>query len=432
MGHITKSSWVPSVTLRVDAEGVEPAALLLGADGRVRGDADMVFEGQPVHPSGAVRHEQASLVLALHEVEAAVERIVIAGVADGGTLTALAPDGATVASYRVPGSPDATAVVFAEFFRESGGWKFGGVGKGYGSGLAGLVTEFGVEVAEAEESSEPAVAGPVPLTGVVKMPGQAPSADGAVVSAGRFPPVDGAVVHGGPFPSADGAVVSGGPFPSADGAVVPGRPFPPADRPYQLVEGWEFGPVFEAFTITGDDDQVVTVDGRVPPGPVLVEAAHEDRGYFGVFPLNSKNKDEEYLFNTTLPDFTGSSVVPAPEGRALRLRVRADRRWAMRVKPVAAARRLEGTLRGYGPEALLYTGGVADLQVHFEGDEDGGGYVGIWCHEVAGHTRLTDQPTLLLNRTEPQRRTVPLPEGPLLLLYKADGPWTLTVDGLDR
>ncbi|MFJ2933672.1 hypothetical protein ACIO8G_12960 [Streptomyces sp. NPDC087219] len=201
-------------------------------------------------------------------------------------------------------------------------------------------------------------------------------------------------------------------------------------RPYQLVEGWEFGPVFEPFTITGDDDQVVTVDRRVPPGPVLVEAAHEDRGYFGVFPLDSRNKDEDYLFNTTLPDFTGSSVVPAPEGRALRQRVRADRRWAMRVKPVAAARRLEGTLRGYGPEALLYTDGVADLQVHFEGDEDGGGYVGIWCHEVAGHTGLTDRPTLLLNRTDPLRRTVPLPAGPLLLLYKADGPWTLTVKEL--
>ncbi|MFH9721993.1 TerD family protein [Streptomyces sp. NPDC017254] len=55
MGHTTKNSWVPSITLRVGAEDVDVAALPLGADGRVRGDADMVFEGQPVHPSGAVR-----------------------------------------------------------------------------------------------------------------------------------------------------------------------------------------------------------------------------------------------------------------------------------------------------------------------------------------------------------------------------------------
>ncbi|MFF0554714.1 TerD family protein [Streptomyces sp. NPDC020472] len=403
MGHITKDSWVPSVTLRVGAEGVgavDLAALLLGTDGRVRGDADMVFDGQPVHPSGAVRHERASLVLALHEVEAAVERIVIAGAADGGVLEAVAPDGAAVASYAVTGTGDATAVAFGEFFRESGGWKFTGLGRGYGSGLAALVTEYGVEVAEEEPEPRPAVSGPVPLTGVVKVPGQ-------------------------PLPAADGPREEPAPSPS------PGGPFPPADRPYELVEGWEFGPVFEPFTVTGDGDQVVTVDRRVPPGPVLVETAHADRGYFAVFPLDKRNKDGEYLFSTTLPDFTGSAVTPAPEGRALRLRVRAYNRWALRVKPVAAARRLEGTLHGYGPEALLYTGGAADLQLHFKGNEDGGGYVGMWCHEVAGHTALTPRPTLLVSDTDPLLHTVPLPPGPLLLLFKADGPWTLTVRDLD-
>ncbi|MEU4082529.1 TerD family protein [Streptomyces venezuelae] len=409
MGHMAKGSWVPSVTLRVGAGGVDVAALLLAADGRVRGDADMVFDGQPAHPSGAVRHEQASLVLALHEVEADVERIVIAGSAAGGALAAVAPDGVAVAAHTVAGAPETTAVVLAEFFRESGGWKFAGGGKGYGSGLAALVTEFGVEVADetgaAQQPPEPVAAGPLPLTGVVKMPVRARQAGGAS-AAGAAPG------HGGP--------------PAAGG------PFPPADRPYELVGGWEFGPVFEPFTITGDGDQVVTVDDRVPPGPVLVETAHEGRdGYFAVFPLDQRNKDGQYLFSTTLPDFRGSSVTPAPEDRALRLRVRAYHRWVMRVKPVAAARRIEGTLRGYGPEALLYTGGAADLQVHFEGDEDGGGYVGIRCHEVAGHTGLTERPTLLLNRTEPLLHTVPLPPGPLLLLHRADGPWTLTVKELD-
>ncbi|MFF8281041.1 hypothetical protein ACF05T_34155 [Streptomyces lateritius] len=61
----------------------------------------------------------------LNEVEAAVERIVIADSADGGVLTTAAPDGAPVASYTVTGTPGATAVAFAEFFRDSGGWKSG-------------------------------------------------------------------------------------------------------------------------------------------------------------------------------------------------------------------------------------------------------------------------------------------------------------------
>lgn len=399
MGHITKSSWVPSVPLRVGAEGVELAALLLGADGRVRGDADMVFEGQPVHPSGSVRHESAALVLALSDVEACVERIVIAGSADGGALTAVAPDGTAVAAYTVPGTPDVTAVVFGEFFRESGGWKFGGLGNGYGSGLSGLVTEYGVEVAE-EELTAPPVVGPVPLVGVVKVPHQAPPADGRHTDAPAAP-------------------------------VSPSS-FPPADREYRLVEGWQFGPVFEPFVVEGLGSDVFTADARVQPGPVLVEIAHEDGGYVGLFPLDKRNKDEGYLFNTTLPDFRGSKVTSTPKDRPLRLRFEGKNRWILRVKPVAAARRLEGTLSGYGPEAFLYTGDGADLRVNFKGKpEDGGGYVGIQSYGVGGRTggRLPDA-DLLLNTTGALRQTVPVPKGPQLLLLDADGAWTLTVKEL--
>ncbi|UZX24118.1 TerD family protein [Streptomyces tanashiensis] len=396
MGHMAKNSWVPSVTLRVGAEGVDVAALLLGTDGRVRGDADMVFDGQPAHPSGAVRHEPESLVLALNEVEAAVERIVIAGSADGGALTAVAPDGTAVASYTVAGTPDVTAVAFAEFFRESGGWKFAGIGQGYGSGLAGLVTAYGVEVAE----EEPAVAGPVPLTGVTKMPGQARPEEGA------------------PAP--------------AEPVVTPvaAGPFPPADRPYELVGGWEFGPVFEPYTVEGLGNDVITVDERAGAGPVLVELAHEDGGYVGLFTLDRRNRDEiDYLFNTTVPDYRGSTVTPVPKGRPLRMRFDGKNRWVLRVKPVAAARRLEGTLSGYGPEALLYVGGGADLRIDFEGRPgDGGGYVGIESYGVGGRTGGgLPESDLLLNTTGALRQTVPVPRGPQLLLLRADGAWTVTV-----
>ncbi|MDX3536578.1 hypothetical protein PV721_19785 [Streptomyces sp. MB09-01] len=65
MSHIAKgaNSCVPSVALRVavrhetrrGAPLVEAAALLLDANGRARGEADVVFQGRPVHPSAAVR-----------------------------------------------------------------------------------------------------------------------------------------------------------------------------------------------------------------------------------------------------------------------------------------------------------------------------------------------------------------------------------------
>ncbi|MFD7321168.1 TerD family protein [Streptomyces sp. NPDC059875] len=405
MGHMAKNanSWVPSVTLRVAVPGVDVSALLLGADGRVRGDADMVFHGQPLHPSGAVRHESAALVLALGEVEAEVERIVIAGSADGGVLTAVAPDRAAVASATVPGTGDVSAVAFGEFLRESGGWKFGGIGKGYASGLAGLVTEYGVEVAE-EEAKEPAVTGPVPLTGVVKMRGHMPPAEGAFAAE---EPV---------------------------GTPVASGPFPPADRPYELVEGWEFGPVFEPFVAEGVGNDVITLDDRVGDGPVLVEVAQEDRAYLGLFTLDRRNKDEvDYLFNDLLPDFRGSTFAPVPKGRPLRMRLAADNRWILRVKPVAAARRLEGTLRGYGPELLLYLGNGADLRVDFKGrPEDAGGYIGIQAYGVDGRTggRLPHM-DLLLNETGALQQTVPVPRGPQLLHLRAEGAWTFTVKELD-
>ncbi|MFD0151034.1 TerD family protein [Streptomyces sp. NPDC055721] len=410
MGHITKNSWVPSVTLRVGAEGVEVAALLLGADGRVRGDTDMVFDGQPSHPSGAVRHEPALLVLVLDEVEAAVERIVIAGSADGGVLTAVAPDGAAVASATVQGTGDVSAVAFGEFFRESGGWKFAGIGQGYGSGLAGLVTAYGVEVAEEEpDPEESAVAGPVPLTGVVKVPGQALPADGSQKDERASAPAPAS-------------------------SPAPAGPFPPADRPYELAEGWEFGPVFEPFVAEGVGNDVIVLDDRVGEGPVLVELAQEDRAYLGLFSLDRRNKDEvDFLFNDLLPDFRGSTFAQVPKGRPLRMRLAAENRWIMRVKPLAAALRLEGTMHGYGPQLLLYLGNGADLRVEFQGNqEDGRGYIGIQGYDVGGRTggRLPDM-DLLLNEIGPLRQTVPVPRGPQLLHLRAEGAWTFTVKELD-
>ncbi|MFF8836890.1 TerD family protein [Streptomyces sp. NPDC015130] len=451
MGHRTESSWVPSVTLLVGIGDTDIAALLLGADGRVRGDADMVFEGQPVHPSGAVKHTKKALSLALHEVEPEVERIVIAGAATSGSLAAMAPDRAVVVAWLIARPDDAEAVVYGEFFRESGGWKFTGIGKGYASGLAELVTAYGVEVeAEAEKEVEQPVAapadGPVPLTGVAKAPGRTPSrplaqspwqalvapsapARKAGEAGGTPAPTASPAVTTAPAPTASPAPTAAPvptPWPAPAPSPVP-TAYPPVERAYELVEGWEFGPVFEPFTASGKGGEAVTVDGRVPPGPVLVEAAHEGEGYVGVFSLNKFNKDDDHLFSTTLPHFTGSSVIRAPGDRPLRLRVEARNRWALRVSPVAAARRLTGTLRGYGPEALLFTGGAADLRVHFEGKEDGSGYVGMWCHEVAGRTTLLTHPALMMNATGPLVHTVPIPPGPLLLLFSADGPWTLTV-----
>ncbi|MFB7539363.1 TerD family protein [Streptomyces zaomyceticus] len=452
MGHTSESTWVPSVTLLVGVGNEGISALLLGADGRVRGDADMVFEGQPVHPSGAVRHTRQSLSLALHEVEPEVERIVIAGPAASGSLAAMAPDRQVVVAWLIARPDDAKAVVFGEFFRESGGWKFTGVGKGYASGLAELVTAYGVEVAEEEPVAAPteqpfpgamekpvvetaaaaSANGPVPLTGVVKVPMHAPS---QATPGGAGAP--GSTGWAG-TPGASGTPVASGSAGGkdrkswADAAGEPVAPdpsvFPPAAREYRLLEGWEFGPVFEPFTITGRGSDVITTPARVPAGPVLFEVAHQGGGHFAVVPLDRRNKEGASLFNTTVPDYRGSTVTPAPEDRPLRLRLIGENDWVARVKPVAAARRLERTMAGYGDEALLHLGGAADLRVDFKGSPGGGGSIALWVHEVTGQTELTHVGrTLALNTSDRILQTVPLPPGPALLLLIAEGPWSLTV-----
>ncbi|MFB8177582.1 TerD family protein [Streptomyces sp. NPDC055966] len=187
---------VPTTALRVElgwrsGPGVPDAdasALLLAA-GRVRSDGDFVFYNQPAHPSGAVRHEGKrtaggqvtdTLSVDLARVEGAIERIVLAASADGGTFAQVpglyieVTDGATgsvVVRFDSPGATSETAFVLGEFYRRQGGWKFRAVAQGYSSGLEGLATDFGITVDEPQRAAPPAVATPpAPATPPVPPP----------------------------------------------------------------------------------------------------------------------------------------------------------------------------------------------------------------------------------------------------------------------
>ncbi|WP_159026445.1 hypothetical protein [Streptomyces vietnamensis] len=232
-------------------------------------------------------------------------------------------------------------------------------------------------------------AGPEPLTGVTKVPGQTP--------------------------------------PGWKGAGA-GLSFPPPDRSYSLLEGWEFGPFFEPYTIEGNGPRMLPWGDHFPDGPFLLEAAHQGDGHFSILAHTELDAPiPDLYFNVLLRDFRGSTV---PQKRRPKLKVSASNAWILRVKPVAAARRLTGTMTGYGHEALLYTGPATDLRVRFRGREAGRhGHVGLWCHEVGGETELREERrSLLLNETSKAKCTVRLPEGPLLLRFNAEGDWTLTVE----
>ncbi|MYS97058.1 MULTISPECIES: TerD family protein [Streptomyces] len=163
---------VPTTALRVEVgrrsgpggPDVDASALLL-VSGKVRSDGDFVFYNQPAHSSGAVRHEGTreaggqvtdTLFVDLARVEPAIERVVLAASADGGTFGQVpglyirvvdARQGSEVARFD-PTATVETAFVLGEFYRRQGAWKFRAVGQGYGSGLEGLAKDFGITVDE--------------------------------------------------------------------------------------------------------------------------------------------------------------------------------------------------------------------------------------------------------------------------------------------
>ncbi|MGW1555766.1 TerD family protein [Streptomyces sp. NPDC002144] len=184
---------VPQTALRVElgwrsGPGVPDAdsSALLLVGGKVRSDGDFVFYNQPVHSSGAVRHEGKrdaggritdTLLVDLARVEPAIETIVLAASADGGTFGQVpglyievrdAARDTVAARFDSDGATVETAFVLGEFYRRNGAWKFRAVGQGYSSGLEGLATDFGITV------DEPQHAAPAPAPPVTVRPPAAP------------------------------------------------------------------------------------------------------------------------------------------------------------------------------------------------------------------------------------------------------------------
>ncbi|MCX5450474.1 TerD family protein [Streptomyces nigrescens] len=190
---------VPAPAVRVElgwqaapgAPDVDASALLL-VSGKVRDDADFVFYNQPAHASGAVRHEgkrQAGgamtdcLAVDLAAVEPAVDKVVLAASADGGSFGSVpglhirvldAAGGAELARFDSQDAGAETAFVLGELYRRQGAWKFRAVGQGYDTGLAGLATDFGISVEEPAAPQPPAPA-PAPAAPAPPPPAMAPA-----------------------------------------------------------------------------------------------------------------------------------------------------------------------------------------------------------------------------------------------------------------
>ncbi|MBJ6636856.1 VWA domain-containing protein [Streptomyces sp. DHE7-1] len=149
------------LSVSVQGLAVDVSALLLGPDGKVRADHDLVFYNHPAQDGVSI--EGAAVTAELSRVPVDVHRVVIVVSVDplqpGAAFTrapqlSITQSGATPLSFTAPDfEAGETVVVLAELYRRGDGWKARAVGQGYASGLAGLATDYGVDV-----DPEPAVA----------------------------------------------------------------------------------------------------------------------------------------------------------------------------------------------------------------------------------------------------------------------------------
>ncbi|MGW5472316.1 TerD family protein [Streptomyces chartreusis] len=203
---------VPTTALRVElgwrsGPGVPDAdaSALLLVGGKVRSDADFVFYNQPAHSSGAVRHEGKrdaggqvtdSIHVDLARVEPAIETVILAASADGGSFGRVpglyievkdAAQGTVVARFDSTGADVETAFVLGEFYRRQGAWKFRAVGQGYSSGLEGLATDYGITVDEPQQAAPTAAPVAPPVTPSMTPP--PPTAPPVTMPPPAMPPV---------------------------------------------------------------------------------------------------------------------------------------------------------------------------------------------------------------------------------------------------
>ncbi|MFI0199866.1 MULTISPECIES: TerD family protein [Streptomyces] len=178
-GNAPLSAGIVRVTLTSPTTGIDVSAVLLGQDGKVRSDDDLVFYNHPSQDGVALEGQTA--VVDLIAVPTTVDRIAVVASIDpelpahhfdvGNTPQAdIDSDGARLTFVPPPFTHRETVAVLIELYRRAGGWKTRAVGQGWDTGLAGLAADFGIVV------DDPGTPSPKPPPGAVAIQAQPSSA----------------------------------------------------------------------------------------------------------------------------------------------------------------------------------------------------------------------------------------------------------------
>ncbi|GAA3030588.1 TerD family protein [Kitasatospora albolonga] len=148
------------------------SVLLLTPDGKVRGNGDFFFYNNPAAADGSVqllgqhlteRGTEDRIQLDLSVLPDAVDRIVIAasrhqraafGQLEDLRLGLADASGEQLLAFAIDDADTESAFVFGEIYRRAGEWKFRAIGQGYDTGLAGLATDFGIDIEEDDSAAE--------------------------------------------------------------------------------------------------------------------------------------------------------------------------------------------------------------------------------------------------------------------------------------
>lgn len=152
---------------------LDASAFLIGENGKVRGDDDIIFYNQLTSPCGSVEHtgdnrtgagdgDDEAIKIDLSKVPNRIRRIVVCvtihdaearkqnfgQVRDAFMRIVNMDNDVEIARFDLSEDYSTeTAMIFGEVYSRNGEWKFKAVGQGFSGGLEAMCNQFGVSVA---------------------------------------------------------------------------------------------------------------------------------------------------------------------------------------------------------------------------------------------------------------------------------------------
>lgn len=172
----------------------------------------------------------------------------------------------------------------------------------------------------------------------------------------------------------------------------------------------EFEPVEES----GAGDSVISLPGEADGG--IVTAEHSGGGNFALTVLDAANQSTGELLVNTIGQYSGATAWGVSAlGDGETIQVTADGAWTVTIQPFSTAEPMPES--GSGDGVFLYEGGAGTLQVTHSGQSN---------FVVREETDQLFNLGLLINEIGAYEGSVPMQEGPSLIMVEADGSWTLS------